>query len=98
MHRWWFVDTHVARQVRQPDGTLVVNPGSVGLPAYTDDEPFPHAMEAGSPHARYAVLEQQPAGWTVEQYSVAYDWEAAALQAERTGRHDWAGWIRTGRG
>lgn len=94
--------THVARQVRLPRGTLVVNPGSVGLPAYTHDEPHPHAMEAGSPHARYAVLEEvisegAVAGWTVEQHAVPYDWEAAAREAERNGRPDWAVWLRTGR-
>lgn len=89
--------THVARQVQLRSGTLVVNPGSVGLPAYTDDEPRAHAMEAGSPHARYGVLERGPSGWTVEQYAVAYDWQTAAHQAERNGRPDWADWIRTGR-
>ncbi len=54
--------SHLPRVARLPDGRLAVNPGSVGLPAYTDDAPWPHAMEAGSPHARYAVLECAPAG------------------------------------
>ncbi len=89
--------SHRARIVRLPGGRLAVNPGSVGLPAYTDDAPWPHAMEAGSPHARYAVLERAPGGWRVEPVAVEYDWEAAARAAERNGRPDWAGWIRTGR-
>ena len=75
----------------------IVNPGSVGLPAYTDDDPWPHAMEAGSPHARYAVLEHTRTGWRVDPVAVEYDWEAAARAAERNGRPDWAAWIRTGR-
>jgi diadenosine tetraphosphatase ApaH/serine/threonine PP2A family protein phosphatase len=47
--------SHVPRTVWLPDGRLVVNPGSVGIPAYDDDLPYQHVMEAGSPHARYAV-------------------------------------------
>lgn len=74
-----------------------MNPGSVGLPAYTGEAPHPHAMEAGSPHARYAILEKEAAGWQVEHVSVVYDREEAARTAEGNGRPDWAGWLRTGR-
>ena len=49
--------THIPRLVTMPDGTLIINPGSVGLPAYDDVAPEPHVMETGSPHARYAVLD-----------------------------------------
>src|SRR5690606_6172570 len=48
--------THIPRVVRLDDGRLVVNPGSVGLPAYEDDAPFPHVVETGSPDARYAIV------------------------------------------
>ena len=44
--------THLPGQVRLADGRLIVNPGSAGLPAYTDDSPYPHSMQAGTPHAR----------------------------------------------
>ena len=89
--------SHVARVVLLSGGQLVVNPGSVGLPAYSDDTPWPHAMESGSPHARYAILEEGAAGWTVEHVAVPYDWEAAAGAARRNGRPDWVDWLRTGR-
>lgn len=89
--------SHVPRLLALPDGREVVNPGSVGLPAYTDDAPHPHAMEAGSPHARYVRLERTGRGWRVEHVALAYDWERAALAAEREGRPDWAGWLRSGR-
>lgn len=89
--------THVARTVLLPDGRLVVNPGSVGLPAYTDDLPFSHAMESGSPHARYAIISQIPNGWNVEHIEVVYEWERAAEVAARRGRPDWAEWLLTGR-
>jgi diadenosine tetraphosphatase ApaH/serine/threonine PP2A family protein phosphatase len=90
--------THVPRMMALPDGPLVVNPGSVGLPAYTHDAPFPHAMEAGSPHARYALLERREKGWMVEHRAVPYDWRTAADTARRNGRADWARWLSTGRG
>jgi len=90
--------THVARAHRRADGGLIVNPGSVGLPAYEDDRPWPHAMESGSPHARYAIIERDAAGlWSAELIMVDYDWESAARTAERRGRADWAIALRTGR-
>ncbi|HYD83252.1 MAG TPA: metallophosphoesterase family protein, partial [Opitutus sp.] len=55
--------THVPRAVRLGDARLVVNPGSVGLPGYSVANPFPHKMENGSPHARYAIVERGAAGW-----------------------------------
>ena len=89
--------SHVPRAVWLPDGRLVVNPGSVGMPAYTEDTPFPHVMEAGSPHARYAIVTRQADGWLVEHVAVPYDWHAAAAVARLNGREDRAGWIETGR-
>ncbi|MBX3081013.1 MAG: metallophosphoesterase family protein [Anaerolineae bacterium] len=89
--------SHVPRCVWLPDGRLVVNPGSVGMPAYTDDVPYDHKMEAGSPHARYAVITRTANGWQVEQVAVAYDWFAAAAVARQRGRDDRARWLETGR-
>lgn len=89
--------SHVPREVWLPNGPLIVNPGSVGLPAYSDDLPYPHAMEAGSPHARYAVLSRVERGWIVEQIAVPYDWDRAAQVAAARGRADWAEWLRAGR-
>jgi putative phosphoesterase len=90
--------SHMARVVALPDGRLTVNPGSVGLPAYTDIEPVKHTMEMGAPHARYAVLERRKASepWEVSFRVVPYDWKAAADRAAAKGREDWARWIRTG--
>jgi len=87
---------HTPRQERLPDGRLVVNPGSVGLQAYTDDEPFPHAMETGTPNARYAVLEKSRRGWQARDITVTYDWKSAAVAAERNGYGDWARRLETG--
>jgi hypothetical protein len=54
-------------------------------------------MEAGSPHARYAVLTRQPSGWAIEHVALAYAWSQAADVARRNGRPDRARWIETGR-
>lgn len=89
--------THLPRAVQVEGGPLVVNPGSVGLPAYDDDRPYPHVVESGAPHARYAVVEKRDGRWSVELIAVAYDWEQAARDAEANGRDDWARALRTGR-
>jgi predicted phosphodiesterase len=89
--------THVARAAALADGRLVVNPGSVGLQAYDDANPQVHVVEAGTPHARYALLTRRGAGWQVELRALPYDHEAAARRAEDAGRGDWADALRTGR-
>jgi predicted phosphodiesterase len=88
--------THIPRIV-SIDGILIVNPGSVGMPAYRDVSPVPHVMEAGAPHARYAIVEKLLSGWAAELRAVPYDFEAAARQAERAGRDAVAYSLRTGR-
>jgi len=83
--------------VRTPGGTTVVNPGSVGLPSYYDDQPLPHRMESGTPFASFAVLrlhEDRLVG--VEHIRVGYDFAAAAERANENGRPDWRDWILTG--
>lgn len=90
--------THLPRTHRRPTGQMIVNPGSVGLPAYADDRPFPHVMESGTPQARYAIAERWADGrWTAEPIAVDYDWEAVARTAEARQRPDWAIALRTGR-
>jgi len=70
----------------------------VGLQAYDDDHLYPHVMENGTPHARYAILERSAQGdWSAHFHAVEYDWEAAAQLALANGRPDWAVPLRTGR-
>lgn len=92
--------THVPRVVAQASGLLIVNPGSVGLPAYDDDHPYRlskyHRIETGSPDARYAVVEKRNGRWTCDLISVPYEHEAMALLAEQRQRPDWAHALRTG--
>lgn len=89
--------THTPRVVRLDDGRLIVNPGSVGLQAFTWDRPLPHAVENGSPHARYAIVERGAQGWSMESIALAYDWESAARAADQRGRPEWAHALRHGR-
>lgn len=88
--------SHMPRHIVLAGGRQVFNPGSVGLPAYEWDYPFPHVMELGSVQARYAVLSQSEQGWAIDLVGVDYDHEAAATRAEQHGRIDWAVPLRTG--
>jgi diadenosine tetraphosphatase ApaH/serine/threonine PP2A family protein phosphatase len=93
--------SHIARAVRLADGRLVVNPGSVGSPGYRDTHPYPHVMEAGTPDARYAILEFEGGLWHVTFRHVPYDHDAMAALARRNGQSELAsalatGWIREG--
>jgi len=89
--------SHLPRAIYLPLGKLIVNPGSVGLPAYTMETPVPYAMESGSPHAKYAILSKVSNGWQVEHVIVPYDWEQAANIARNNHRLDWAEWLASGR-
>lgn len=89
--------SHVERIVYLPNGQLVINAGSVGLPAYEDDLPFPHKMETGAPHARYVILSKGSGNWTIECVAVPYDWKNAVAAAQENGRPDWAKWLASGR-
>jgi diadenosine tetraphosphatase ApaH/serine/threonine PP2A family protein phosphatase len=92
--------SHIARAVRLADGRLIVNPGSVGCPGYRDSyPPYPHVVEAGTPDARYAILELVGAAWQVTFRHVPYDHEAMAQLARQNGMPALAsalatGWIR----
>lgn len=88
--------THLPRHARV-GAVQVLNPGSVGLPAYDHDDPYPHVVENGTPQARYALVEHVDGDWSATLRAVDYDHESAARQAERAGRGDWADALRTGR-
>jgi len=89
--------THTPRAVTTSTKQLIVNPGSVGLPAYVDDLPVAHSIENHSPHATYAILELVGTEWNVQHIRVPYDHEKAARAAELRGREDWVHFLLTGR-
>jgi putative phosphoesterase len=87
--------SHTQRAI-QAGNTLIVNPGSAGLPAYSHDFPGPHTVESGSPHARYAVIEYLETGWHIDLIAVPYEHDLAADQARKNGRLDWESGLRIG--
>ncbi|ARO31205.1 calcineurin-like phosphoesterase domain-containing protein [Rhizobium sp. NXC14] len=91
--------SHIPHAVRLSDGRLIVNPGSVGCPAYDDVLPYYHKVEAGHPLSSYAILEKTAAGWMWQFRTVAYNHMAMSALAAERGRADWAsalatGWVR----
>jgi predicted phosphodiesterase len=88
--------SHQPRLMRLQDGRTVLNPGSVGCPAYQDPTDDPHVSEAGSPHARYAVVNKSGDAISAELIAIAYDHRAAAARADALGRADWAHALATG--
>jgi len=88
--------THLPRSVRTRSGQLVVNPGSVGLPAFDGDWPRSHVVETGAPDARYALVERRASGWTSSLVAVPYDHAAMSRLAASRGRDDWARALASG--
>ncbi|WP_337269042.1 metallophosphoesterase family protein [Oryzifoliimicrobium ureilyticus] len=91
--------THMPCAVRLSDGRLIVNPGSVGCPAYDSDQPFDHKVETGTPAASYAILEKVASDRTVAFRLVPYDTAAMVALARHRERSEWAealatGWIK----
>lgn len=92
--------THLQRIRPLSNGILVVNPGSLGWPAFPGDEPTPHLVEAGSPEARFVVPDEdtsEPSGWRATPHVLPYPVEEAVEFAVANGRPDVAHALRTGR-
>jgi predicted phosphodiesterase len=88
--------SHIPRAVRLGDGRLIVNPGSVGCPAYGDDMPYDHKVETGHTLASYCIIETTAWGWLPQFRSVAYDHMAMSRLAAQNGRSDWSVALATG--
>jgi len=89
--------THLPRIIALSGGRLLVNPGSVGCPAYDDDQPYFHKVENGHPMASYAILEKTADRWTAHFRTVAYDHMAMSELAKTNGRPEWAAGLAKGR-
>lgn len=82
--------SHLSDIVYLPNGKVIVNPGSVGLPAYEEEEPFYYKMESGTPFANYTIVEKRDGRWIFEQINITYDVTDAIKQSEKLNRPDWA--------
>lgn len=88
--------THLPRAVRLQGGAWVVNPGSVGCPAYDDDHPVYHVVEAGHPDASYAIIDRTGGKVAITHRTVPYDATKMASRARAHGRDGWARAVSTG--
>jgi len=90
--------SHLAHVVQLEPDRLVINPGSVGLPAYYDEDPRPHTMESYSAHASYAIVEfNHDLPVHVEIHRAAYDELSASRLAAQHERIDWSRALVSGR-
>jgi hypothetical protein len=53
-------------------------------------------VRAGSPPARYAILDINEDRVSADMIAITYDWKSAVARAESNGRPDWANGLRTG--
>ncbi len=89
--------THIPRAIQLSNGKLVINPGSVGLPAYYDEEPIPHNMQNYSNLSSYCTVEKTLHGWQVEHIKLPYNHKYAIEAAKKRKRQDWATALESGK-
>jgi len=87
--------SHTHRIV-QTSKRYVINPGSVGLSAYDESHPTYHKVESFNSMTQYSIIDIINSEINVEQVSLNYDYEKAAICASQNNRADWAKWLRTG--
>jgi putative phosphoesterase len=86
-----FGHSHIER-ILNIDDYILINAGSVGLPAYSDDEPV-HNIETYNNFAKYVIINKE----NIEIRYVEYDYKLASKQAKKNNRNDWSNWIKNGR-
>lgn len=89
--------SHVNRVIYLSNDKIILNPGSVGLPAYLGNGEHRFAMESMTPHAKYAIVHAEGAAISIEQVLCAYDWHKASEAARKNGNEKWAQFLLHGR-
>lgn len=89
--------SHVNRVVYLSNGKIILNPGSVGLPAYLGNGEHRFAMESMTPHAKYAIVKVDGNNINIEQIHCSYNWHEASAAAKRNGSDKWAEFLLHGR-
>ncbi|MBS1504290.1 MAG: metallophosphoesterase family protein [Bacteroidetes bacterium] len=89
--------SHVNRVVYLSNDKVILNPGSVGLPAYLGNGQHRFAMESNTPHAKYAIVHADGGSISIEQVLCAYDWHRASEAARKNGNEKWANFLLYGR-
>lgn len=89
--------SHVNRVIHLSNGKIIVNPGSVGLPAYLGNGEYRFAMESMTPHAKYAIITVDGDNISVNQINCPYNWNAASEAARKNGNENVAKFLLYGR-
>ncbi|HEX3384827.1 MAG TPA: metallophosphoesterase family protein [Mucilaginibacter sp.] len=89
--------SHVNRVIYLSNDKIILNPGSVGLPAYLGTGEHRFAMESNTPHTKYAIVQADGDDISIEQVLVAYDWRKASENARKNGNEKWAEFLLYGR-
>ena len=90
--------THIPRCVELSTGQIIINPGSVGLQAYADDEPTLHSMQNYTSKASYVTLQKNSdEEWDISFHRVSYDVKNAIQKAKEQNCEDWVMGLASGR-
>lgn len=89
--------SHVNRVIHLSNDKIILNPGSVGLPAYLGNGEHRFAMESMTPHAKYAIVHADGQAINIEQIHCTYDWDKASEAARKNGNEKWAQFLLYGR-
>jgi predicted phosphodiesterase len=89
--------SHVNRVIYLSNDKIILNPGSVGLPAYLGNGEHRFAMESMTPHAKYAIVHAEGDAISIEQVLCDYDWHKASEAARKNGNEKWAQFLLHGR-
>ena len=86
-----FGHSHLEK-IMKIENQILINAGSVGLPAYSDNEP-PHKIETHNNYSKYIIVEDN----NVEICYIEYNYKSAAKKAMENNRPDWSKCIEYGR-
>lgn len=89
--------SHVNRVIYLSNDKIILNPGSVGLPAYLGTGEHRFAMESMTPHAKYAIVSADGDNISIEQVLCNYDWHKASDAASKNGNEKWSQFLLYGR-
>jgi predicted phosphodiesterase len=89
--------SHVNRVIYLSNDKIILNPGSVGLPAYLGNGEHRFAMESMTPHAKYAIVHAEGDAISIEQVLCTYDWHKASEAARKNDNEKWAQFLLHGR-
>ena len=86
-----FGHSHLERILTIND-QILINAGSVGLPAFFDDIPE-HKIETYNNFTKYIVINDEK----IEICNIPYDYKSACKRAKENNRNDWSKYIENGR-